>query len=251
MAVVLRILSAMLAGGLLLLPLMIYHYGLWQRALGMTVEPQAGFPPFRWHEIRPDRPVRVLLVGTSLTAQTGWSDHLHSQLSSCRPAGVTVERLAKPGANSRWGLAALTERLATGPAPDLMVIEFSINDASLWRGMTIGKSRERHMAMLDLAAKAGIVTWLATMSPAYGRDALERPGQIAYRGLYFELAREYELGLMAHVPLWQRLSADQRRLAIPDNLHPTRTVMENITVPAMLDSLAAVLCVDGAVPESR
>lgn len=242
-----RLLGALVAGAALVLSVGGLHYGVGQGFLGLVREPQESFAPQRWRSVPPDRPARLLLVGTSLTARGSWSDGVQMQLSACRPGGVLVERLARGGASSAWGEAALGERLARAGAepPDLIVIEFSINDASLWHGMTLGKSRSRHAAMLDLAAQAGVPVFLATMSPAFGREALERPGQMAYRAAYPGLARDHGAGLIAMVPRWTALDAAARRQALPDRLHPTDAAMEAVAVPALVEALAPVLCAAG------
>ena len=237
-----RILGASLAGLALVASVGALHHGVGQAALGFVQEPEESFPPFRWQSPSADRPARVLLLGTSLTAGGHWNDALQQALSACRPGGVVVERLARPGANSAWGQEALAQRLQTGPAPDLLVVEFSINDASLWRGMTLGKSEARHSEILTMAQQAGVTVWLSTMSPAFGGKGWQRPGQIAYRAAYQDLARQAGAGLIALAPDWKQLSAQARAIAMPDDLHPVDAAMRGITVPALVAALSPVLC---------
>ena len=156
-----------------------------------------------------------------------------------------VERLAKPGANSAWGAAALRDRLAAGPAPDALVVEFSINDSSLWRGMTLAASRARHEEILQMAGATDVPVWLATMSPAFGRKAWERPGQVAYRALYADLAAEQGAGLVAMVPAWLALSVPDRQHLMPDGLHPTEAAMEGVAMPRLVTALEKELCDQG------
>lgn len=206
-------------------------------------EPALSVPPAGFERVDADgRPVRILFLGTSLTAGGRWSDVLRQRLSACRAAGVIVERLAKPGANSAWGEEALRIRLASGPVPDLMVVEFSINDSSLWRGMTLAASRVRHEAILQMAKKAGATVWLATMSPAFGRKAWERPGQGAYRELYDDMARAQGAGLIAMSSTWLALGSLDRQAAMPDGLHPTDTAMVTLAVPDLVSALRLAVC---------
>ena len=237
-----RILGACLAGLALVASVGALHHGVGQGAFGLVQEPQDSFPPFRWQSLPAERPVRVLLLGTSLTAGGRWNDALQHALSACRSGGVVVERLARPGANSAWGQEALAQRLQTGGRPDLLVVEFSINDASLWRGMTLDKSKARHREILTLAEQAGVPVWLSTMSPAFGTKAWQRPGQVAYRAAYQDVARSTGAGLIATVPAWNRLSAQARGEAMPDDLHPVDAAMREITVPALVAALSPVLC---------
>lgn len=233
---------SMAAGAAFVASIWMLHHGAGQGVLGLVEEPEESFPPFRWQSPPEDRPARVLLVGTSLTAGGRWSDALAAELSACRPGGVVVERLARPGANSAWGQEALAQRLQTGETPDLLVVEFSINDASLRRGMTLGKSEARHREILTMAAQAGVPVWLSTMSPAFGFKAWHRPGQVAYRAAYQDLARSAGAGLIAMVPAWTALSAPARAAAMPDDLHPVEAAMREIAVPALVASLSPVLC---------
>ena len=245
MGLLLRLFGAIAAGAVLVVSVGVLHYGLGQGALGLVHEPEESFPPHRWPAIPDNRPARVLLLGTSLTRSGDWTQALQAQLSACRPGGVEIERLAKGGANSAWGEAALRDRLTKAALPDLIVAEFTINDASLVHGMTLGKSRVRHAAILDMAAAANIPVWLATMNPAFGRKALERPGQAAYRAQYPNLARAHGAGLVALVPDWLALDASYRAAALPDGLHPTDAAMMAVTVPVLAAALAVVLCPEG------
>lgn len=219
--------------------LAVVGHGLGQQSLGLVQEPTAGISPAK--VLQAGRPVRLLLLGTSLTTES-LRAQLEQQFSGCRTSGVVVERLAKPGANSAWGEAALRARLATGPAPDVMVVEFSINDSSLWRGMTLTASRARHEELLRMAGQAGVTVWLATMSPAFGRKAWERPGQVAYRALYADLARSHGAGLIAMVPAWQALPGPERKHLMPDGLHPTEAAMAGLARPALVAALAKQVC---------
>lgn len=240
---VLRGLGILCALGLLsgVLWVMLCH-GAGQVALRRAVEPAADLAPASLPALPQDRPLRLLLLGTSLTFSGSWPEALQHRLAACHAAGVTVERLAKPGANSAWGEGALRQRLAAGPVPDILVVEFSINDSSLWRGMRLAASRARHEAILDMAQQAGIPVWLATMSPAFGRKALERPGQVAYRALYGELARDRGAGLIAMAPAWLALGASDRGRLVPDDLHPTEAAMIGLAVPALAAALGRGIC---------
>lgn len=237
-----RILSALFAGMVFAVFWGGLTKGVGHATLGLAIEPQESFAPFRWEVVPADRPIRVLLLGTSLTHRGDWPMALQAQLSACRAGGVVVERLAMPGANSVWGAQALKERLANGPLPDALVLEFSINDASLWHGVTLAQSDAQHRAILQLAQRATIPVWLATMSPAFGQNAWERPGQVAYRALYHDLAKEQGVGLISLAVAWQSLPAIERAAALPDGLHPTDTSMVDVAVPAIAKALAAIFC---------
>lgn len=244
-----RVLGALAAGAAMALVWTATAQGAGQAALGLVAEPALSALPHRWPPLSPDRPARVLMLGTSLTLQgEAWIAALETRLSACRPGGVVVERLARAGANSRWGETALAARLGQGglplpdALPDALIVEFSINDASLWHGLPLAQSRARHEAILTAAEAAGVPVWLATMSPAFGREALERPGQVAYRALYADLARAHGAGLVAMAPGWLALDPEARATALPDSLHPTEPAMTQVAVPALAEALQPMVC---------
>lgn len=181
---------------------------------------------------------RIAILGTSLTAKGSWVAELERALSACNPA-VAVTPLAKPGANSSWGLAALQSE---GAGYDIIIVEFSINDASLFHGMPVFMSRERHRAILALIRETGAVPVLATMSSAWGREAWERPGQASYRDMYRDLAQEEGVALIDTWPGWSGLGDDLRRGLVPDNLHPTPEAMRQVAIPAFLLALKPAVC---------
>lgn len=189
-------------------------------------------------------PVRIVVAGTSLTNRGIWPEQLAQDLQVCRPGKVSVERAARSGANSDWGLAAVRHVLAGSPV-DLLVVEFSINDASLIHGLPLARSAANLDAMLALARAAGVPVLLATMSPAWGQKALERPGQVGYRNLYRARAGSGAAALVDTIGVWQGLARDLRRELVPDGLHPSPDGMARIQVPAMAAVLRPLLCPDG------
>ena len=170
----------------------------------------------------PGRPLRVLLMGTSLTARGDWPKRLEARLAACLPDGAETRVLARPGAASPWGAAMMEKALTAfaGAPPDLLMIEFTINDASLWRGVSLARAKALLQDMLEAAAAAHVPVILATMNPAWGRKGWERPGQRAYRALYREAAKEGRAALLDTIPAWLALSQEERRRLAPDGLHP-------------------------------
>ncbi|MFS4438545.1 SGNH/GDSL hydrolase family protein [Paracoccaceae bacterium GXU_MW_L88] len=188
------------------------------------------------------RPAHILILGTSLTSRGNWTATLETELNRCRATGLRVETLAKPGASVRWGITALRGRLRQGTLPDLIIAEFSGNDASPWNGMPLFLSRSRHEQLVRQAEMAGIPMMLATMSPAFGQNAWERPGQNRYHALYRDIAARRDIGLIDTVESWRALAPAERRALMPDGLHPSRAGMAKITVPAFAAALAPLLC---------
>ena len=187
------------------------------------------------------RPVRILLLGTSLSARGSWSATLEARLAACRSGAVAVEVLARPGHSIRWGRPALQRRLAQGPRPDLIIAEFSINDATLLRGLSLARARAETQGLIADVGEAGIPLYLATMSPAFGWNWFERPGHRRYTALYRELAADHGTGLIDTEARWHALDSSARARALPDGLHPTDAAMQAITVPAFAAALAPLI----------
>lgn len=181
---------------------------------------------------------RIAILGTSLTARGDWVARLQDALRRCNPE-VIVTPLAKPGANSSWGLATIT---AQQTAFDIVIVEFSINDASLFHGMPLFLSRDRHAQILAGIRETGAIPVLATMSPAWGREAWERPGQASYRQMYRDLAQRDDVALIDTAPDWSGLAGDTRDELVPDDLHPTDAGMEKVALPAFLSALQPAVC---------
>lgn len=181
---------------------------------------------------------KVTLFGTSLLSSGAWRGEIGTRLTACRGAPVDIHILAKPGASSDWGVEQL-DRLTGG---DIVIVEFAINDASIWRGMPFSTSRANHVRIVQAAKDAGATVFLATMSPAFGTKALARPGLAAYYAMYRELAETEDVGLIDDAPRWRAKGDDWLRAAIPDDLHPTNEAMAEISGRSFEAALAPFLC---------
>lgn len=192
-----------------------------------------------------NKPVlRVLILGTSLTSRGNWPDELETRLETCAAVPVIVTRLARAGATSSWGLRALNDYFdqVGSETPDLLIVEFSGNDASLYHGFPLYVSQRNHLKILDLARRKSVEVFLATMSPAWGTNALERPGQSRYHALYRELALREHIGLIDTVLTWADLPLPERLTFVPDGLHPSEDGMRAIAVPAFVEALKPFIC---------
>ena len=192
----------------------------------------------------PESPIRILLLGTSITARGDWPEGLQTALSECSTHPLRISRLARAGGSSDWGVTALKAHLTNPamPRPDIVVIEFTVNDASVWHGLPLSISRKRTLELIAAIRAEQSVPFLATMNPAWGRNALERLGQSRYQAVYRDLALETGSGLIDSIPDWQALSEAERRLMLPDGLHPTAAGMEKIVIPAFFEALSPLIC---------
>ena len=133
------------------------------------------------------------------------------------------------------------KRFAADNKAGLIIVEFSGNDASPIHGMPLSASRKTHNAIVELAHKNGAVVTLATMSPGWNMNALERPGQDRYHAIYRDLAGS-QIGLIDTIEVWRSISSDERPVWVPDNLHPTDQAMIKFAVPHFREHIMALYC---------
>lgn len=185
-------------------------------------------------------PLRITLLGTSLADRATWPDRLARELTECSGQAVAVTRIAEPGANSRWGLTQVEE--VARSEPDLVLIEFAINDADLRDGLWPAESREVHRGIVSAvraeAPEAAIA--LMTTNPAHGLRGVMRPRLGAYYLGYRDLAEELDTGLFDAWPRWRGV----RRDVIGDGLHPDPRAEEVILSGPILSFAAAALSLD-------
>lgn len=175
------------------------------------------------------RPFVLGVLGTSLSNRRyDWPDALGAALSQCLSRPVAVQRFVKNGASSAWGK---TQGAAVRAAnPDLILVEFAINDADLRDGVRLEESQANHEKILqDLE---GLKTVLLTMSPPQGFRGALRPRLGAYEASYPVLAAEYGAGFVDLGAHWTALPRDARGLE-RDGLHPAPDVARAVIVPVL------------------
>lgn len=155
-------------------------------------------------------------------------------LGTCLARPVEILRVARAGAGSAWGEGAVAEVAAA--APDLVLVEFAINDADLRDGIGLGDSIARHDRILDsLAADLPASRlMLMTMSHAHGLRGLLRPRLRSYYASYRTLAAAHDAGLADLYPRWR---ASGHRFA--DGLHPDDAAVRAVALPVLLDMIGA------------
>ena len=168
----------------------------------------------------PSGALRLTVFGTSLSAppQT-WPEALAARLSDCRGAPVALSRVTGPGMGSAWALTQVERVIETDP--DLVLIEFAINDADLLDGVSLATARAQHESLLK-ALQAGLpeaALVLMTMSPAQGPRGWVRPRLNAHYAQYRALADAFGIGLVDLYPRWLARPEHERGLG-QDGLHP-------------------------------
>ena len=165
---------------------------------------------------------------------------LKAGLAVNRSGPVEIRTTAEPGATSDWGVAHIDAALAPvqGQQPHALLVELIANDASLWRGVSLAKSRSNHLHIIAAAHKASIPVFLLTLSPAFGFKRWVRFGQHGYRELYTSLAGPFAQGpalqwveVIDTWPAWLKADSRIRRHYMPDDLHPTANGISAFNLP--------------------
>lgn len=178
--------------------------------------------------------LKIVVLGTSLTARYDWPAQLETKLAACLDRPVEVETVARPGASVAWGV----EQVATvlDLEPDLVLVEFAINDADLRDG--VGRNRARELTTYLLAALAAAPAppqvALMTMSPAQGLRGWLRPELARRYGDYRVLAAAAGTGLVDLYPRWLARPRAERGLG-DDGLHPDPGVVAEMIVPVLAE----------------
>lgn len=185
-----------------------------------------------------DAEVTLLALGTSLTANYQWPHELSMQLSQCLARKVDIEILAVGGANSNQAAKQFNSR--RNRKPDIVLVEFAINDADLLVGIGLDKSRSNHKVLLGRIRKevpsAQVV--LMTMNPAFGLRGWVRPQLSKYYEMYRVLATYNDVPLVDLAPTWSKtLSVTGYKVQLPDGLHPTQTAASRIILPALRNKI--------------
>jgi len=174
---------------------------------------------------------RIVALGTSLTARYDWPEELGRRLSDCLGMPARVIPIARGGATSRWGAGQLS-RIET-EKPDLVLVEFSVNDADLRRGVSLDDSLRLHRRILERLSErvpeAGVV--LMSMSPAWGVKRLLRPRLASYYALYPDLAVESGAGFVDLYRAW--MARPGAAEAFPDGVHPKPSAATAVILPAL------------------
>lgn len=183
----------------------------------------------------PGAPLRLAVMGTSLTARYDWPAALAARLETClaRPVATTV--IARSGRTVAWGAGRTGALLAA--RPDVVLIEFTANDADPRRRLTPARADAllgEILAALQ-ADRPGARVLLMGMNPSFGLRGLLRLREPRYLADYVARAQGDErIGYIDLAPDWMsRIAADGRNSVLPDGLHPDPDAARAV-IPARL-----------------
>lgn len=183
----------------------------------------------------------IVTYGTSLTEGGAWVNQLRAFLQAKFPGLVTVTNSGASAMGSDWGVENIEERVLR-KNPDVVIMEFAINDAYLPYNTSPEQCRKNLETMIDriLARYPDCQIILMTMNPPI-REHLEiRPRIEDYYQVYRDVAAERRFLLVDHYPAWKAvLDADlQTFLAyVPDGIHPGPLGCEKVIFPNLLAAL--------------
>lgn len=187
----------------------------------------------------------IVVYGTSLCALPDktltWPAMLQDSINTLYPNAVEVINSAQSAMWSTWGVQHLDERVLS-KKPDMVLIEFGINDAYLPYHTSLEVCRINIEYMIDRIKEANpqceIVLQIMNMPI---REHLEARPQIqAYYDVYRKIARKRRLKLIDHYKYWDDILAQGEEefvKYVPDGIHPRTLAWETYTVPFILKEL--------------
>lgn len=188
--------------------------------------------------LRAGRPRTIVAYGTSLTAWGAWVEQLQQALNARYPGLATVINGGEPGMWSQWGVENLEARVLRH-RPDVVLIEFGINDAYPQHKTSVRQARRNLTTMIDRIRTANrqcrII--LLTMNPTTER---EPPPVAKYYGMYRAVAKQRKLPLIDLYPRWTALLTETPALFaryVPDAVHPGAEGCRQVITPAVLAAL--------------
>jgi len=191
--------------------------------------------------LRASTPQHVVIYGTSLSKGGAWVPQLQATFDARFPSLVTLTNSARGGQHSGWG-ATHVDSAVVALKPDVVFIEFAINDAVTRFDLSLDTIRRNVDTLLDRIA-AGLPSSeviLQIMNPAFGKaegESAHRRNQDAYQQIYRDAAKRRGLLLVDHSVAWNHLLAAEGEAAVkkllPDGVHPNVEGWRRIVTPTL------------------
>ncbi len=184
---------------------------------------------------------RIVVYGTSLTANSAWPADLQESLCATYRRKVKVINSGGGGKDSRWGLANLSRRVIR-QRPDVVFIEFTINDALAESQLSVSESMDNLSVMITRIRQERPYCDLVVMimNPPTGNALEKRPNIAAYAAGYRRVAKELSCRLVDFSPLWNDIIRNQPDLwkaYVPDGIHPNRQAASELILPFLMEKL--------------
>lgn len=184
----------------------------------------------------------IVVYGTSLSANPkGWSAMLQDSINAIYPGAVEVINSARGAMWSTWGVQNLDERVLS-KNPDMVLIEFAMNDAYLPYKTSLKVCRINLEYMIDRIEDAypQCEIILQVMNMPIAEPLKQRPRINEYYDIYRKVAKKRKLQLIDHYTYWERIQKQgekEFRTFVPDDIHPGQKAWQMYTVPLILKEL--------------
>jgi acyl-CoA thioesterase I len=188
----------------------------------------------------------IAVYGTSLTAGGQWSKQFAAVLAAKYGEKALFRNAASAGKDSNWGLENIEERVFPHQ-PDLLFVEFAMNDAIKPRGTSVDQARKNLETMLDMTRKKfpKCEIMLMSMNPDVKHLLLKRPSSgrpnlPEYYAMYAEVAKKRDLHFIDLFKAWNaflRDDLDTMQKHIPDGVHPNGPGTKMVITPTVLKAI--------------
>lgn len=194
-------------------------------------------------DLEAEKPQTVVFYGTSVTSL--WPQLVAQRLDERYFGLLKPVFSSMPGKNSQDGVVNL-QRMVLDHKPDVVFLEFAINDAVLRFKITPQESRDNLLKMIDAlrAQNPEVEIILSTMNDVIDIDdktpATNRPHLADYYQVYRDVAVERKCDLIDHYTHWLELrKKDEAKFKsyLPDGLHPNATAAREFIVPTVMEFL--------------
>ena len=206
--------------------------------------------------------VAIVCLGTSLTGgKWPWVDVLKEWLDQAYPGQVRIENLGvgasasmtvalmegNPYTWKKCGLDLIPEAIAA--KPDVVFIEFAVNDAYIPYNISLDQSRRNLESMIHSLKEANpeVEIILQTMNVVLDMPELnlagssERPELPKYHRMYAQVARKHKLLLIDHYSNWKAFlkqeGPEEYIKLVSDGVHPNPEAYRKILLPGLKNEL--------------
>ena len=184
---------------------------------------------------------KIVVYGTSLTANAAWPAELQDTLRAAYGRKLKVVNAARGGMDSRWGLANF-ETHVIREEPDSVFIEFAINDALEQSKLSVDESMWNLEQMVGMVRheRPACEVILLVMNPPTGSPLAQRSRIKEYENGYRRVARRSSCRIIDFSTVWRPLISrqpDRWEAYAPDGLHPNDRACREVILPRLLKEI--------------
>lgn len=184
----------------------------------------------------------IVVFGTSLSASDkGWPTMMEDSLNILYPGKAKVINSAQAAMWSAWGVENLREKVLAHK-PDMVIIEFGMNDAFLPYATSVEAARLNleYMVRRIRELNPDCSVFIQVMNMPIAEHKAERPNIELYYKMYREEAKRLNVKLIDHSGYWELLlekGEKEFRKYVPDGIHPSLNAEKELVLPHILKAL--------------